>query len=181
MTKATGWSVVVLLLAGGVGLTAYSLVSAPEPVLAAEQARQAKPTALPPAAASTSVIQTQETNFTGVVAELTECKRKEGVLTVKVRLRNTSSETARFHLLESREYDKFYVTADSKKYFMLKDSEGAPLAPQWGPGGGLSVSLNKGQVYLWWAKYPAPPPGVKKINLVMPIASPFEDVPISDQ
>ena len=34
----------------------------------------------------------QETNFTGVVAEVTECRVREGVLTVKVRLRNTTDK-----------------------------------------------------------------------------------------
>jgi len=38
-------------------------------------------------AQSISVIQTQETSFPGVIAELTQCKRKKGVLTVKVRVK----------------------------------------------------------------------------------------------
>ena len=38
-----------------------------------------------------SFIQAQETSFPGVIAELTQCKRKKGVLTAKVRIKNTSS------------------------------------------------------------------------------------------
>jgi hypothetical protein len=41
--------------------------------------------------------------------------------------------------------------------------------------------LDPGKTYLWWAKYPAPPAEVKKINFMMPITSPFEDVPITDK
>src|SRR5208283_3906195 len=45
-----------------------------------------------PAAQPSNVIQTQDANAEGVVAELTECRRSEGVLTIKVRFRNTSAK-----------------------------------------------------------------------------------------
>lgn len=127
----------------------------------------------------TKVIQTQETNFSGVVAELTECKRKEGVLSIKVRFRNTSDASIRVYLYGAHtrkgEIDKFYVTGDSKKYFTLKDTEQEALASE-----ELDADLKKNETHIWWVKFPAPPAEVKKINLIMPKVTPFEDVPITE-
>jgi len=127
---------------------------------------------------SVSYIQSQDTNISGVVAELTECKRKEGVLTVKIRFRNISSSKVWFSIdTHHGSYDGFYVTAENKKYFILRDSDGAPLAPKYLG----DVHLEKDQTHSWWAKFPAPPPKVKKISLVLPQVLPFEDIPITDQ
>lgn len=132
-------------------------------------------------APATKAIQSQETNARGVVAELTECKRKDGVLTVKVRFRNTSTEKVTFFIIEGRNYDKYYVTADKKKYFILTDSEKAPLTAQADGSGALQASLAPGQGFQWWAQYPAPPPTVKSITLFTPLTPPFEDVPIAGE
>lgn len=123
-------------------------------------------------------IQSQETNISGIVADLTECKRKDGVLTVKVRFRNTSNSKAWVAIdTHHGSYEGFYVTADNKKYFVLRDSGGEPLAPKYLGG----VHLEKNQTYLWWAKFPAPSANVKKVNLIIPKVLPFEDVAITDQ
>jgi hypothetical protein len=123
-------------------------------------------------------LQIQETNIQGVVAELTECSRKEGVLSVKVRFRNASDKQA-WLSIDSHHgaYDGFYVMAMSKKYFVLKDAEGAPVAPKYLGG----ANLAKGDIHHWWAKFPAPPAEVKQIKLVIPQVLPFEDVPIADK
>jgi hypothetical protein len=132
--------------------------------------------------AKTVVIQSQDTNVTGVVAELTDCTRKDGVLTVKVRLHNTSSVKADFRLIKSRDYTRFYVTAENKKYFILTDSEKVPLAPQpTTTDGHLDVNIAPGGSYTFYAKYPAPPPSVKTLSLYTPLTTPFDDVPISGQ
>jgi hypothetical protein len=132
-----------------------------------------------PARAQPAPIQTQETNFPGITAELIECKRKDGVLTIRIRLRNTSDKDQFIQLVNSSNYDPYYFTAGTKKYFILRDAEKAPLAPYKG-GGDYSVTVKKGASYTWWAKYPAPPADVKKINYFTPFGSPFDDVPISD-
>jgi hypothetical protein len=127
-------------------------------------------------AKSSGPIQTQETEFQGVVAELTECKRKEGVLTVKVTFRNTGNEDSMVNIeTDHGKYEKIYVTANTKKYFVLKDTENESLAPKY-----ISDTLKKGGKILWWAKFPAPPAEVKTINLFFPKVLPFEDVPIKD-
>lgn len=130
--------------------------------------------AAPPAG---TVLQAQEVDATtGLVAEIIEATRKEGVLTVKVRFRNTGSESV-YKGFETHHggYSLFYVTAGNQKFFILKDSEGEPLAPKY-----LNVSLDPGQAMTWWGKFPAPPPSEATIDLVMPDMPPFEDVPVRD-
>ncbi len=134
-------------------------------------------TAVAPAAAPTTTIQTQEANVPGLAAELTEATREEGVLTVKVRFRNQGAEPIH-HSFETGhgDYSYFYVTAGDQKYFILKDAEGAPLAPKY-----LTVDLDPGATTTWWGKFPAPPSTETMFDLVMPDVTPFEDVPITDQ
>ena len=133
------------------------------------------------AGAQGAPLQTQDTNTAGVVAELTECRRSEGVLSIKVRLRNTAETNTHVDVINGRNYDAYYVVAAGKKYFVLRDSEKEPLAVAAHPSGGVSASLKKGGIFLWWAKYPAPPPDVKKVTYVTPLGAPFENVPVSDQ
>ena len=153
--------------------------SSPPPAQApaAPPAATAPPAAAPPAAAA---LKTGDTNTAGITADVTECRRKEGVLSVKVRFRNAAAEKKSFVLIDMANYTSFYVTATSKKYFILKDSEGNYLTPQ--PSfGRLSVTLDPGEQYTWWAKYPAPPAEVKAVTLYMPVAPPLEDIPVVDQ
>jgi hypothetical protein len=141
------------------------------------------PTAAPPPAAPAAsvALKTEDTNTAGVVADVTQCARQDGVLSVKVRFRNTSAEKKNLNLIDARNYEKYYLTAASKKYFILKDSEGTYLTAQASPFGGLSVSLEPGGQYTWWAKYPAPPAEVKAVTLFTAVAAPFEDIPVSDK
>ncbi len=118
-----------------------------------------------------------------MVGELIECRRSAGVLNVKVRFRNTSDKPAQVtftHWNDSNDNPKFYVTAQNKKYFLLTDAEGTVLSSN-STGNGVQANLDPGKTYLWWAKYPAPPAEIVKINLMMPVAPPFEDVPITDK
>jgi hypothetical protein len=141
--------------------------------------------AAPPAAQSANVIQTQDASVDGIVAELTACQRSEGVLTIKIRFRNTSDKPGSLTFTHwnasGQDNPKFYVTAGNKKYFMLADSDGTVLSTNSTSSNGVSADIAPGKTFLWWAKYPAPPADVKKINFIMPVASPFEDVPITDK
>ena len=133
-----------------------------------------------PALAQTEAIQSQDTNIGGFVADITECKRKNGVLTLKVRLRNTSDKKANIQPTDGYPaYDQYYLTAGDKKYFVLRDSEGVPLATD-KSNGYVIVDVEKGGSYTWWAKYPAPPADVTSVSFYTPFAAPFEDVPITD-
>jgi len=125
-------------------------------------------------------IASSDTNVSGVVAEVTECKRKEGTLTVKIRLRNTGDAEAKVDVIKSRNCDAWYLTAGTKKYFILRDTEETPLAPQSDPGGGVTARIPANGSFNWWAKYPAPPADVKSVNVYTPLTPPLDDVPISD-
>jgi len=125
-------------------------------------------------------VQKQDTNVSGVVAELVECKREDGQLTIKMRLVNTGDKEASVYAIASRNFDAYYLTAASKKYFILRDSEKTPLAPQADSGGSVHTRIPKGGSWTWWAKYPAPPADVKKLSYFTPLTAPFDNVPIKD-
>src|SRR5260221_12732449 len=130
-----------------------------------------------PALAQTAV--SQDSNIAGIVAEIAECKRARGVLSMRMRLRNTSAADVRVQLIQGNNYDSYYVTAASKKYFVLRDTERKPLAPP-DSGSDVVVTIAKGASYVWWSKYPAPPGDVKKVGYYTPITPPFDNVPITD-
>ena len=134
-----------------------------------------------PSFAQAPAIQTQDLNKPGFVGELTEAKRSDGVLSLKIRLKNTGATPERIAIYESRNSNAYYVQAESKKYFMLTDSEKVPLTPAWDGFGTLNPQVQPGAVYTWWAKYPAPPANVKKFNFYWPLGAPFDDVPITDK
>lgn len=154
--------VVAALIALGLGLMS--------PVVFSGQAK----------ADAADVIQSQELNEPGVVGEIIQAKRKEGVLTIKLRLRNTSEKAVSVAKIKSGEYDAYYVTAGNKKYFVLKDTENVPLATPADGASNYAAKIEVGATYVWWAKYPAPPPEVKSISYYTPHAAPFEDIPITD-
>ena len=131
-------------------------------------------------AQSGDVIQSQDTNFSGIVGEITQAKRKDGVLTIKLRLRNGSGKEAKVKLINGRDFDSYYVTAGDKKYFVLRDTEDTPLMPPVAGNGILQVEIEKDGAYTWWAKYPAPPTEVTSVTYYTPLAAPFEDIPITD-
>ena len=131
--------------------------------------------------AQTEAIQSQDTNIGGLVADITQCKRKDGVLTLKVRVRNTSSKKVNIYFTNGlRAYDNYYLTAGDKKYFVLRDTEDKPLATNESGEGYTNIDIEKDGSYTWWAKYPAPPADVTSVTFYTSFAPPFEDLPITD-
>ena len=61
-----------------------------------------------------------------------------------------------------------------KKYFVARDSEGNCVCSR------EQKDLPPGEKRNLWAKFPAPPPDVKTISIVIPRFSPLDDVPVSD-
>jgi len=156
------------------------------PAPASQQAAAPQPNTPAPnssAAVNSDIIQSQETNTPGVVGELIQCSRSDGVLSVKIRFHNTTGTPVNFYVLGTNiSYDRFYLAAASKKYFILKDSDGTELAP----GGdyscgmpGVCEKLAAGQSNTWWAKFPAPSADVTKLDLFTPVTPPFEGIPIT--
>lgn len=122
-----------------------------------------------------------DTNIAGIVAEVTQCARAEGVLSLKLRFRNTSPAAKNVSIVSGRNFESFYLSAGSKKYFVLKDTDGTYLMPRTDGFGYLSAGIDPGGQYTWWAKFPAPPDDVKTVTLYTPLGAPIEDIPISSQ
>ena len=134
------------------------------------------PTPAPPAG---SAIVSQETNWKGIIADITEFRRKGNTLTAKVRLTNRGSENSSAAV----KYGEVYLmdTGAGKKYEVLKDEKDNYIAYltsgwsyQW------YDTMNPNETITLWMKFPAPPVEVKAITLQLPGMAPFEDVPIQD-
>jgi hypothetical protein len=125
--------------------------------------------------------QAQETNIEGVTAEVTEAVRKEGVLTIKMRLRNAGAAPTKVKISQDwADADKYYPVAGSTKFLVLKDSQKIPLMVQLDNYGGLTTEIKPNGSFLFWAKYPAPPADAKKFTFYNPHTPPIEDIPITE-
>lgn len=157
-----------------------------EPAAAAGEAAQGAvapaaqgPAAAAPAAQPAVVLATSETNWGGVVAEVTELRRKGNTLTARVRLRNTGQEQATVEV----KFPEVSVldAANARKYEVLRDEKGTYIASlRSGYGDRWYEYLQPGDVKLIWMKFPAPPPEVVTVTLQLPSTPPFEDLAIQD-
>jgi hypothetical protein len=127
---------------------------------------------------------TSDYEVSGVEVTLLEVKRTSGdTITARWRYRNTDNDNKQ--LTKGTGWtDSWKLALDSylidgankKKYMVLKDAEGKPIAASHGSG---AIKLAGGKTLNTWAKYPAPPENVQKITLYLPGVAPFEDVPIA--
>lgn len=127
--------------------------------------------------AQAKAIATADTNMKAS-AELYECKRKQGVLTVKVRFKATANTEIQLP------YDKTYVidVGSGKKYEVLRDSDRNVVATtsKYTSGDEVKESILAGETFSAWWKFPAPPASTKKITFSLPNCEPFDDVAITD-
>ena len=133
----------------------------------------------PAAAPAAASLASQETNWSGISADVTEFKRKGNTLTAKVVLRNHGNVKTQPEI----KYDEVYLMdlGAGKKYEVLKDEKGAYIAAlRSGWGDRWYENLEPGQSFTLWMKFPAPPPEVKSVTLQVPGVPPFEDLPIQD-
>lgn len=122
----------------------------------------------------------EDTEWGDVSVELKGVKRASGdTVTIKFKYTNNGSEKIDISRAGQYGHDNvieqvYYVdTSNSKKYLIVKDSEGNPL------GTNLHYFvLAPGESKSAWAKFPAPPADVEKIAVYLPGAPPFEDVTI---
>jgi|SRR5579871_5999625 len=125
---------------------------------------------------TTGVLQTRPTDIKGIAVDLTECSRRSGVLTIKVNFRNTGVPHPSGSLAMDIFSQQLYFVAEDRKYFVLRDSEGAKLDK-----GDVYSLPEPGDQVSWWAKFPAPPEDVRTVTLLsMPGITPFDDLPISE-
>lgn len=132
-----------------------------------------------PASAPTAALASQPTNWPGIIADVTEFRRKGSTLTVKLVLRNQGTAEAEPDV----HYNEVYVmdAAAGKKYEILQDEKGhyiAALRSGW--NNRWYEKLAPGATYTLWMKFPAPPPETRTVTLQIPGVPPFEDLPIQD-
>ena len=126
---------------------------------------------------------TRELDVEGVVAEVIESVRKDGVLTVRVRFRNTGTTPAKISLAGGgmSYHTQNYISAADTKYEIMRDTGGNVMATPRDGGGWIEPTIKPKGTYGWWAKYPAPPASVKTYTLYLKVGPPIEDVPIIDK
>jgi len=128
--------------------------------------------------AAADVIQTQESDtWEGLEADLTKISIRSDILTLRFKIRNTSSTS---HTAEFYFKDCYIVDAASqKKYFPLKDSEGqfiaGPKEKEW-EGGRYHISIGADSSAGFWIKFPVPTDNPETIDISIPGFFPFEEV-----
>lgn len=143
----------------------------------------------PPAATATpstpAVLASADGENSGVRVEVTELKRSSGdTVNLKFVLINDSDEqfSVASNYLGDGQVGSDYRSvggvhlidpAGKKKYLVVRDTDKNCLC-----SGNIANVDPKKRVNLW-AKFPAPPADVQKVNIVIPHFSPMDDVPIS--
>ena len=123
----------------------------------------------------------RELDVEGVVADVIESNRKDGVLTVRVRFRNTGAKPAKLPLVDAQGYVHTYVLAGNTKYALLKDDRGHQVATPRDGGGWLEPTIKPKTTWSWWGKFPAPPADRKSYALYLKVGPPIDDIPILDK
>jgi hypothetical protein len=163
------------------GITATAAAPAatlPPPAAAPAAAPVAAPGAAAPAGGGTALAR-EDTKWSGVVAEVTEFRRKGSTLTAKVRFRNQGAAPADVEVLLPEVY--VMDAAAGKKYSVLKDETGAFIAalhPGWKDR--WYDRISPGEEMVLWVKLPAPPLEVKAVTFQVPGVPPFDDLAIQD-
>jgi hypothetical protein len=163
--------------APGITATAAAPTTAP-PAAAPAAAPVGAPAAAAPASGGAALAR-EDTKWGGVVAEVTEFRRKGSTLTAKVRFRNQGTAPADVEVLLGEVY--VMDAAAGKKYSVLKDENGAFIsALHAGWKDRWYDRIAPGQEMVLWVKLPAPPPDVKAVTFQVPGVPPFDDLAIQD-
>jgi outer membrane protein OmpA-like peptidoglycan-associated protein len=140
-----------------------------------------------PLAKPAAAIASQDGEDPGLAVEVTRMARTAGgFMDVTVRYRNNGSEAFKFPSAGNpltRRFVGTYVLdpASRKKYEVARDKEQEPLASeslQIGAGNS-GEPIAAGTAVNLWAMFPAPPEATKAVSLVVALAPPFDNVPIS--
>jgi hypothetical protein len=130
---------------------------------------------------------TATTNYDGITLDLMSVERKGSVLTVKWAVRNTgASQTNVSFGMTGRDQTTYILDEESgTKYYVLTDKEKNTLASEHEYLGsdtyGITEHIQPGASARFWAKFPAPPPAVKAINVFFTKTEPFEGIAITDK
>ena len=142
------------------------------------QAQESSPAATAALKTETSTTpQKADTEWEGVSVELNGVTRGGGdTITIKWKYTNSGSKTAEIDHGNLTERTYYIDPGNKKKYLVVKDAQGKDIA-----NGLQFFKLAPGASRLGWAKFPAPPAGVSKIDVYLPGAPPFEGVTIASQ
>jgi hypothetical protein len=118
----------------------------------------------------------------GFTIELTSVERKGNILTVKWSARSNNEKNKYYDIdLQGKGATSYLVDEESgTKYYALTDKEGNLLATET-EYEGIWESMEPGETKRFWAKFPAPPPAVKTINILFTKSEPFESIAITDK
>jgi hypothetical protein len=158
---------------GTAATTEYGVpgTAAPAPGAAAPAPGAAAP------AAPGVVLASQETNWPGIVVEITQFQRKGNTLTAKFRVSNRGGTKQE----PDFQYNQVYVmdAAAGKKYEALKDEDGSYIAAlRAGWKDRWYGTLEPGESAVLWVKFPAPPAEVTVVTFQLPNTPPFDDLAI---
>ena len=118
----------------------------------------------------------------GFMIELTSVERKGTVVTVRWSVRNDNPKAKYYDIdLAGGGATSYLVDEENgTKYYALTDKEGHLLATET-EYEGIYENMEPGETMRFWAKFPAPPPAVKTINVLFTKSEPFESVAITDK
>ena len=167
--------------------TVSTTVATPQPASApapAPSSVNAASATVPPAAATPGTIATADGEKSGLRIDVTELKRGSGgTVMMKFTLANNSQENVNFagNFLGDGSVSSDYKAVGAvhlidpvgkKKYFVIRDAEQKCVCSR------EVEAIKPGEKASLWAKYPAPPPDVQKVSIVVPHFTPMDDVPI---
>ena len=124
---------------------------------------------------------TRELDVEGVVAEVIESDRKDGVLTLRVRFRNNGQKPAKLPMVDAQGYVHTYLVSGNTKYPLLRDNTGKQVATPRDGGGWLEPTIKPKATWSWWGKFPAPPADRKTYSLYLKVGPPIDNIPIMDK
>ncbi len=124
---------------------------------------------------------TRELDVEGIVAEVIESDRQDGVLTVRVRFRNNGENPAKLPLVDAQGYVHTYIVSGNTKYALLRDDRGNQIATPRDGGGWLHPTIKPKATWSWWGKFPAPPADRKTYALYLKVGPPIDNIPIVDK
>jgi outer membrane protein OmpA-like peptidoglycan-associated protein len=135
----------------------------------------------PPRSAPTPAIAAQETEAEGLTAEVTSVRHTAGgLVTIGLRYRNTGTSPYTFPHAPLIRGTYLLDSTNRRKYEVARDRNQKPLCSETlnfsFPDG---VTLKPGEAIALWAKFGAPPESTKTVSVHLPLAPPFDDVPIS--
>jgi len=137
--------------------------------------------ALASAGAQNKPLATRELDAEGVIAEVTESDRQDGVLTVRVRFRNTGDKPAKLLLVDAQGYVHTYMVSGNTKYPLIRDTSGKEVATPRDGGGWLQPTIKPKATWSWWGKFRAPPEDRKTYSLYLKVGPPIDNIPIVDK